>query len=311
MSKVEEIHYDVTEDRACYIGGSDIPVIMGLSSFKTHFQLLLEKAGLEVDDFTGNKYTVYGQQLEPKIRAYINDVYSPYVPFVPNRTIVGDIRAHTDGFNGNCVLEIKTTSHIYGCVDDYKVYLVQLLKYMEVNAVDLGLLAVYERPEDFSTEFDEERLYLYHIRLDCYKELLAEINVELDRFRADLARLKENPLLTEQDFIPSAHELITLSNNVVAFEQQLAEIKAIEKKCKEAKAALFEEMTKHGVKSWTTPNGTKITRVDGIDGKVEIVTEFDITAFKEENPALYEMYLKEVQKKTAGRSGYVKITLPK
>ena len=306
------MEYDVTIDRDIYIGGSDIAVIMGLSSFKTRWQLLQEKAGLIENDFHGNKYTVYGQQLEPKIRDYINSDCEKHGidTFEPNRVIAGDFRAHTDGFNGECVLEIKTTSHIFDTVDEYKVYLVQLLKYMEVNKARYGLLAVYHRPADFCTDFDESRLHIYRILIDDECKLLAEINAELDRFRADLARLRENPLLTEQDFFDSK-ELVTLSNKVVAFENQLAAMKAIEQQLKDAKAALFDEMTRHDVKSWETPNGTKITRVDGTPGSVKTVAEFDTAAFKEENPAMYEMYLHDVEKKTAGRSGYVKITLPK
>ena len=34
---------DVTKDRDKYIGGSDVPIIMGLSPFKTRWQLLREK----------------------------------------------------------------------------------------------------------------------------------------------------------------------------------------------------------------------------------------------------------------------------
>ncbi len=306
------MEYDVTLDRDIYIGGSDIPAIMGISTFKTRWQLLQEKAGLIESDFHGNKYTLYGQQLEPKIRDSVNRRIAKVgcSPFEPNRVIDGDFRAHTDGFNGEAVLEIKTTSHIFDTVDEYKVYLVQLLKYMQVNRAMYGFLAVYHRPADFCTDFDESRLHLYEIELSDYTELLAEINAELDRFRFDLARLRENPLLTEQDFFGS-NELVTLSNKVIAFENQLAAMKAIEQQLKDAKQALFDEMAKHDVKSWETPNGTKITRVDAVPGSAKTVPAFDITAFKAENPAMYEMYLHDVETKTAGRSGYVKITLPK
>ena len=303
------MEYDVTVDRDIYIGGSDIAVIMGLSSFKTRWTLLQEKAGLIEAAFHGNKYTLYGQKIEPIIRDYINRKRKK--KFEPNRVINGDIRCHTDGFNGECVLEIKSTSHIFPTVDEYKVYLVQLIKYMEENHVKKGKLAVYHRPEDFNTDFDPERLQVFDITMAEYKELLAEVNKEITRFRVDLARLRENPLLSEQDFLPAENELVALSNKVVAFESQLAAMKAIEQQLKDAKQALFDEMTKHDVKAWETPNGTKITRVDSTPGSVKTVTEFDTAAFKEENPAMYEMYLHEVEKKTAGRSGYVKITLPK
>ena len=45
---------NVRVDREKYIGGSDIPIIMGISQFKTRFDLLLEKAGLKENTFDGN-----------------------------------------------------------------------------------------------------------------------------------------------------------------------------------------------------------------------------------------------------------------
>ena len=301
------MEYDVTIDRDIYIGGSDIGAIMGLSPFKTRWELLLEKSGLKENDFTGNKYTVYGQQIEPLIRGYINSTYNTDVE--PNRVINGDFRAHSDGFNGLAILEIKSTSQIHKTVDEYKLYLVQLIKYMEVNAVEKGILAVYDRPADFDLHFDPNRLQIFNIELSNYDDLLSEVNYELDRFRADLKRLKENPLLTEQDFLPN--EIITISNKVTALENRMQEYKALEAEYKEMKQALYEAMQKHDIKSWETFNGTKITRVDGTQASTKTVWEFDVDKFAAENADLYKKYAKQVEKKTAGRSGYVKITLPK
>lgn len=303
------MNYDVTQNRNDYIGGSDIPIIMGISPFKSRWTLLQEKAGLIESSFHGNKYTEYGNIIEPQIRAYINR--SRKKKFEPNRVINGDIRCHTDGFNGECVLEIKSTSNIHEDVNEYKIYLVQLVKYMEENHVKKGKLAVYERPEDFAPDFTPDRLTVFDISINDYSGLLLEVNTEIDKFRKDLERLKGNPLLTEQDFLEASGEMILLSNKVVAFENRLAEMKIIEAELKKAKQALFDEMTKHDVKSWTTPNGTKITRVDSIPGKTEMVTEFDVEAFKADNEGLYAMYAHEVEKKTNGKSGYVKITIPK
>lgn len=300
---IEYGEFDVSIDRDKYIGGSDIPVIMGISSFKKRFDLMLEKAGLKENDFAGNSYTRYGHIIEPQIRDYINLVYNTH--FEPSRVIDGDLRLHTDGFNGECVLEVKSTSEIHATVDGYRHYLVQLVKYMEKYNVKKGILAVYDRPEDMNPVFDAQRLQVFHIVLDDYKPLLAKVNKEIDRFRTDLARLKENPLLTEQDFLPIGEGIVTLSNKIVAFEQQLAAMKEIEQKCKELKQALYNEMVKHDLKSWTTPNGTKITMVAATEGSTK--TEFDAAAFKKENPDMYKLYLRE--KKTAGRSGYVRVTL--
>lgn len=312
MSKVKDAlceygEFDVSEDRDKYIGGSDLPIICGISKFKTRWQLLLEKAGLAENTFEGNPYTRYGHYIEPFIREHINLVYN--TQFVPNRVINGDIRCHSDGFNGECVLEIKSTSGTFSSVDGYKVYLVQLVKYMEQNEVNKGILAVYDRPEDMSREFDPKRLQVFEILLDDYKTLLDYVNREIDKFRADLERLKENPLLSEQDFLPVNPGMVTLTNKIIAFEKQLSAMKDIEAQLKEAKKQLFNEMLKHDVKSWSLPTGTKITRVDDVPGGTKTVTEFDSEAFKEENPSIYQKYLKKVEKKTNGRAGYVRITL--
>ena len=312
MSKVKDAlcveygEYDVTQDRDKYIGGSDLPVICGISKFKTRWQLLLEKAGLEESPFTGNRFTEYGHYIEPFIRDHVNLVYN--TNFVPNRVINGDIRCHTDGFNGECVLEIKSTSDIYASVDGYKVYLVQLVKYMEQNEVDKGILAVYERPENLSREFDAQRLQVFEIRLEDYKNLLDYVNREIDKFRSDLERLKDNPLLSEQDFLPAGN-LVTLAEKVAKLENQLAALKEIEIQCKEAKKALYNEMLKRKVKSWTMPNGTKLTMVLETPAGTKTVTEFDTEALKAECPSIYQKYLKTVEKKTNGKSGYVKITV--
>lgn len=299
------MQYDVTIDRDRFIGGSDLGAIMGLSPFKTRWQLLLEKAGLAESDFSGNKYTEFGNELEPVIRDYINQLY--FTNFEPNRVIAGAFRAHTDGFNGNAVLEIKTTSNLHDDISDYKLYLVQLVKYMEVNKVEKGILCVYDRPADFDTEFDPERLQIWEIDISEYISLLAEINAEIDRFLSDLERLKENPLLSEEDFQPN--ELVTLSNKVLSFEKQIAAFKEVEKQYKAMKDELYSAMVKHGVKTWETLNGVKITRVDEVKPTTETVKEFDTAAFAMEHPDLYEDYCKDVVKKKTGRAGYVKITI--
>ena len=313
MSKVKDAlcveygEYDVTQDRDKYIGGSDIPAILGISKFTTRWQLLLEKAGLAERPFRGNRFTEYGHIIEPQIRDYINLVRN--TNFVPNRVINGDIRYHSDGFNGVCVLEVKSTSDTHPTVDGYKVYLVQLLKGMEENGVEEGILAVYDRPEDLNPVFDPQRLQVFDVSMDDYKNLLAYENKEIDRFRSDLERLKDNPLLSEQDFLPISPGMVKLTDKIVAFEKQLAAMKDIEVQLKEAKKQLFSEMLKHDVKTWNLPNGTKISRVDEVPAKTKLVTEFDSEAFKAECPGIFQKYLKKVEKTSNARAGYVRITV--
>ena len=110
----------VKEDRFKYIGGSDIPAIMGISPYKTRFQLLLEKAQLETPEDVDNIYTRYGNVMEGKIRDYINGLSKEQAndPYVEGKHIIEDgdylpFRLHTDGENEDTILEIKTTSEIH------------------------------------------------------------------------------------------------------------------------------------------------------------------------------------------------------
>ncbi len=299
---------DVTIDRDKYIGGSDIPIIMGLSSFRTRWQLLLEKAGIEKSGFGGNEYTEYGDIMEPQIRDYINTrldtCFKPTQMFADN-----DLRANMDGYNGTRVLEIKTTSHIYSNVDDYEVYLVQLLFYMHISDAEYGILAVYERPEDFDAKFDAKRLYTYEIHISEHKSLFERIFAELESFRADLKRLKENSLLTEEDFQPA--ELVAISNKMLMLESRLAEFKVIQEQYDDMKDKLYQAMVEHDVKSWETLNGTRITRIDPSKADKKVLTVFDEAGFREDYPDLYESYCHEEKKTVSTRRGYVKITLPK
>lgn len=293
----------VKEDRERYIGGSDSPIILGISPFKTRYELLLEKAGLKEDDFEGNQFTEYGNMMEEKIRSYINEKYD--TAFVEGKHIEGDIRCHTDGENKDYILEIKTTSEIYENVDDYKTYLVQLLFYMYHTKRHLGMLAVYERPEDFTEEFEKEKLHIYSVKIEDYEELINKINNAVDQFRIDLQKLKENPFLTEEDLLPI--DLTKISYEIIALENKLKEYKKIEQEQKELKEQLKKAMEEKGIKSWQTPNGAKITLVE--DGKDKKVMKFNEEKFKEENQNIYNSYLEtKIQK---GKNGYVLITLPK
>lgn len=298
---------DVTRDRNLYIGGSDIPIIMGISPFKKRFDLLLEKAGLQENEFKGNEYTEYGNVLEPKIRSFVNDNF--LLNYVEDKKIVGDIRCHVDGFNGESILEIKTTSQIHNSLDDYKVYLVQLVFYMHIYNVNYGKLAIYERPKDFNEEFNQELLTIYSVAINDYKDLLNDVLKAVDQFREDLEKVKANPFISEEELQPN--ELVALSNQVVELEKQLAAYKAIEKQYKEVKQNLFDAMETHGVKKWTTNNGVQITLIASTQDTTETIKEFNEDKFQEDFPDLYNNYVEEKTITKKGKTGYVKITMPK
>ena len=293
---------DVTKDRDKYIGGSDIAAILNISKFKTRWQLLKEKAGVEESSFAGNVYTEYGNELEPKIREYVNAELDHH--FVEGKVIEDYLRYHADGvdFNDKCVLEIKTTSDIHDDIWDYKRYLCQLLMGMRMYNYKRGVLAVYHRPDDFNKNFDSNRLQIFTIRYEQFEEFWKEIFSEIKRFREDWLRLMENPFTTEEEFQPK--EIVEIADKVLILESQIEIYKQIEKEYKDAKANLKAGMEMYNIKTWTTPSGTKITLVP--DGEHTTEKKFNEKQFKEEHPKLYEKYCDEVTKK--GKAGYVRIT---
>ena len=304
----------VTIDRDKYIGGSDIPIIMGISQFKSRFDLLLEKACIKENNFEGNEYTEYGNVMEPKIRDYINETLGKN--FKEGKHIDGDIRCHTDGIDSTSVLEIKTTSQIHDNVDDYKVYLVQLLFYMFHTKRQSGVLAVYHRPINFDLDFDSSKLQIFMINSDNYLELTQQINSAVDQFRIDLEKVRNNPFITEQELMPT--DLTELSNKVLQLETELKTYEDLKKQYDTFKEQLRQAMIENNVKKWTTPNNTQITLVlDTPDKEVE-VEYYDEDKFIQENTELHEKYHNtlaaykgtriEIKK---GRKGSLRITPPK
>jgi hypothetical protein len=168
-----------------------------------------------------------------------------------------------------------------------------------------GMLAVYHRPEDFNEEFDYNRLQTFSVNIDNFKELCSQINKAVDQFRIDLQKVKDNPLITEEELMPT--DLTELSNKVLELEKQLAMYDSLVKQRDDFKERLRQAMIKNDVKKWTTPNNTQITLV--LDTEDKEVQKFNESKFAEENADLYEKYLEtKIQK---GRRGNVKITLPK
>ena len=300
----------VNQNREHYIGGSDIPIILGVSPFKTRWELLQEKAGIKPIEEVDNAYIRYGNAMEGKIRDYINkDIVNPFIEgkHIEEGEIIG-FRCHTDGENKNTILEIKTTSDIDS---NLPIYEAQLCFYMMQTGKPNGLLACYIRPEDFSEELNWLNLYLRIYSIEDFTEqgLVEKITAAVNKFISDLKELKENPFLNEEDLLPM--ELVEMADQVVVFEQKMAEIKAAEKAIKEQKQKLYEEMMKCNVKKWITLNGTQITRVDGKAPSSNKVEEFNEEKFAKENPELYKQYTEKITVTSKGSSGYVRITLPK
>ena len=311
----------VSKDREKFIGGSDIPIIMEISPFKSRFDLLLEKAGYKKNDFEGNVFTEYGNTMESKIRDWLNKdeavtfVEGKHIMDIPNgwceHTNGMRIRCHTDGENDalDTILEIKTTSQVFDSLEDYQLYLVQILFYMYMTEKHFGILAVYKRPDDMSEEFDENNLQLWHIDIADHKDLIVEIKKAVARFLDDLQKVKSNPFITEDELLPA--EIPEITKRIIAFEQQVSRMKELEKKIKDEKDRLKTAMERAGVKHWETPNGYKITLIPDSEDRAEQEESFNAEKFMAEHPRMVKKYMETKTIIKKGKKGYVRITAPK
>lgn len=140
-------------ERKLGIGGSDMPIILGLSSYKTPYQLYLEKTSdtIEPDEMTEQQY--WGNQLEGIIReefARRNNVTveTPKTITHPEHDF---LRGNIDGFipEWNAVLEVKCSNQFMASEwgeDGSDVipmqYLVQVAHYCMVTNADCAYIAV-------------------------------------------------------------------------------------------------------------------------------------------------------------------------
>lgn len=291
---------NVTENRRMFVGGSDVPIILGLSKYKTAFELAKEKVGLAPQVFDGNEYTTFGQIMEPQIRDYINAING--TNFVPDTTINKEkyIRGNCDGadYDEQLLLEIKT----HGKKPTIEVYEVQVQTYLHEFELPAAWLALYERPDNFDAEFDPERLKIEVVHYDEAKA--NEIMQQIELFWKRCEVLKANPGLTEAEFysigVESENELAVVARQVEQFEMQLASYKDLETQYKSMKERLYELMLEHKVKSFETEN-LLITLVAPTTS-----TSIDSKALKEEMPEVAAKY-----SKTSPKKGYAKISTKK
>lgn len=248
---------NVVLNRKDFVGGSDVPIILGLSPYKTQFQLAQEKVGIKDSSFKGDEYTEFGNVLEPQIRDYINTVNE--VRFKEATEVNKDrwIRSNVDGFEKEhkMILEIKT----HGKNPTMKAYQAQMQLYMWQFDVEHGWLALYERPEDFNIEFDSDRLKIIVINRD--EEQIKNILDAIETFWIRCEFLQDNPDATELDFYNyGQNEVALFANEISKLEVQLAQFQQLQEQYKEAKKKLHDAMEEYDIKKFET-DLVVITRV--------------------------------------------------
>lgn len=244
---------NVTENRHIYIGGSDVPTILGINKYMTAYQLARQKAGIEKSDFKGNAYTEFGNILEPQIRDYINAVNE--TNFYPATKIDEErmIRGNCDGLesNYNMLLEIKT----HGKTLDTKTYIPQMQLYMYVFNLVECWLALYERPENFDVEFDSKRLKTRVIKRD--DAYIKEILEAIEQFQQRCEWLSKNPGASEDDFNNGYIAKVRDEMNELAVKTIEFQPAKVEFNYKELETVLDESLKKYSGLTFTEDDATE------------------------------------------------------
>ncbi|MCA6775078.1 lambda-exonuclease family protein [Enterococcus mundtii] len=291
MFGVQKQDTNVTEKRTQYVGGSDVPVILGLSKYKTQFELAKEKAGLVQPDKSSNPYIQFGNKMEPLIRDYINTMNS--LNFYPDTFINKDdmIRSNVDGIDleNKMLLEIKT----HGANPTEKVYEAQMQLYFHQTGCDYGWLAMYQRPKDFDLEFDRENLVIKEIERD--QGYIEKILDSIETFWIRVEYLKEKPNMTEQEYYSIGNNIDKLVARVERYELQMLEFeekaKIIKAQQKDFRDQLYQKMEENDIKKIDTGD-LVITRI-----LPTIRKSVDSTKLKKDLPDIYNQYLKEADVK--------------
>lgn len=142
------------------IGGSDIAIILGLSKYKTPYELYLEKKGLLSGDHDESSVQYWGNRLESVVRnefALRNDV-TVDTPDTITHPFYDYMRGNLDGFiaEHNAVLEIKCSTQFMaqewgeqGSDTIPMSYLCQVAYYCALTNADKAYIAVLIGGHDY------------------------------------------------------------------------------------------------------------------------------------------------------------------
>lgn len=281
------------EERRRGIGGSDIAAVLGLSPWKTAYQVYQEKRK-EVDDWKGNEATDWGKRLEPVLRQWYSDTTGRAVR-VPEKILCHGrypyMLASLDGFTDDKrIVEIKTARHGKGWgqpgtneIPDY--YALQCQHYMVVTGFEVtdvpvtiggGSPELYEVPAD-----REVQEMILDAAADFWRRVEAGDPPEPVSYADVVSRYGASRGAGAVYAKPEDLELIVKLRKVRETMTGLEEIED------EIKAKLILSIGE-GKDTLTDADGTVL--VTYRIGKP--VSRFDSKAFEKDHPELYKSYLK-------------------
>lgn len=242
------------EQRKLGIGGSDMPIILGLSSYKTPYQLYLEKKGIISTGEEMSPVQYWGNRLEDVIRDEFADRNKVLIQTLD--TIVHPfydfIRANIDGYisEWDAVLEVKCSTQFMANEwgedgSDYipMAYLAQVAHYCSVMNASCAYIAVLIGGHDY-------RQYKYVRDLELEKTIIDAACAFWEAVQKDLPPPPTNQVDLKLMF--PRHTIgksVNVSNNIEAHLKNLTHTKA---KMKELQA--IEEESRFNIMRYMEDN---------------------------------------------------------
>ena len=310
---------NVELNRDKYIGGSDYPIITGISKYKKVNELAGEKAGVILNDFNGNVYTNFGNFAEPIIRNYFNETYNTEFTeqtFFEKLDGSLELRGNVDGYDKklNLILEIKTTSNFE---KNQNVYEAQVRFYQKLVKNSKAFIIAVNRDNEMlelfkNNELEElEQIILEKLNNNDFdylelSKVLSKEKKEIENNCIEFTNLVNEIALLgtiEINQLPEAYNAYALD-----ISRKFLEFKKIENELKQKREQLYELMNEYNVKSISNDYAT-ITRVDPSADKTTKNYVINKYLSIERLEELIKMGVIEIETKTTKkRKGFVKIT---
>lgn len=273
------------------IGGSDVAAIMGISRWKTAYQVWLDKLGKSAPT-ADNAAMMWGRNLEPIIRQHYCDITGRAVHVQEQAYVSNEYKfaiAHLDGMTEDGrILEIKTarTGERFGEAGTDEVpfeYLLQVQHYMLVTGADVADVAVLIGGQDF-------RIYEVRADKDLHKMIIRHEQSFWNHVTSQTPPAAMSVADAQAQFGSYSQDKQVIADD--AIEKKVIEIKHIKQLISNLEAD--EDRLKAQIMSLIGDSDTLVTR----DGKLLVTwkmskgrTALNQSALKEKYPQIYQEFM--------------------
>lgn len=225
------------EFRKRHIGASDIASIMGVSPYKTCYELYLEKTSLFIDESAPSSAMMEGQKREPEIRQWFEqETGIALMPQVIESVEFPWLSASLDGISldGDVFVEIKFNNyenhHLAGGGKLIEHHMLQMQH-------QFGVLGHEAKRKGYYVSHHKGENIIVEVKAD---ERIWDEIVEKGKEFWEMVQHKTPPKLTDRDF-PLINDK-ELYDDSVRFTQNLEVIKKLEKENEEIKKKYIDRV---------------------------------------------------------------------